>query len=106
MKGEERSVFRTRLDQRCWIALTTDEPLIECMLRDVSPSGAKLVQSIEVSLPSNFDLYFTTDGRVARKCELAWQRGTEVGLRFIGRKVPAGGASGRDQTANGDGAAN
>ena len=88
MVAEKRVRQRRKMEQRCWVALKPSEPLAECSLYDISASGAKLVLCEESKMPKKFDLYMTPDGRVGRQCEVAWQSGKEIGLRFVGRVVP------------------
>ena len=39
-------------------------------------------------MPDKFDLYMTPDGSVGRNCEVVWQTGKEIGVKFVGRAVP------------------
>ena len=57
-----------------------------CVVRDISESGAKLKFEHPVLLPKEFWLAIEIDAfRV--ECEIAWIRGLDMGVRFIGDKV-------------------
>ena len=86
--AEKRIQKRKQVEQRCWIALETIQSLAECFLRDVSHTGAKIILQTESKLPKTFDLYLTPNGNVGRNCELIWQDGLEIGVKFVGRAVP------------------
>ena len=87
MVAEKRNRTRRKMEHRCWVAAGPTLSLGECYLCDVSSSGAKLVLGTESQLPKKFDLYLTSDGNVGRNCEVVWQSGKELGVRFLGRVV-------------------
>ena len=88
MVAEKRVLPRKHHEQRCWVAAGPTQSLSECFLHDVTNTGAKIVQETECKLPKPFDLYLTSDGTVGRKCEVVWQSGKEIGVKFVGRAVP------------------
>ncbi len=57
-----------------------------CMVRDVSESGAKLKFDHPVLLPKRFWLTVEFDAFKV-ECESAWSRGREMGVSFVGEKV-------------------
>jgi hypothetical protein len=59
------------------------ESLTECILSDVSEGGAKLKLSHSISVPPKFSLRLTRDGPPARLCQLIWQEGLDIGIKFI-----------------------
>jgi hypothetical protein len=79
---------RQNFARRCWIALSSEQPLAECSLDDISHDGARLILDIEVTVPALVDLYLTFDGSVGRNCKVTRQSGKELGLQFVGRAVP------------------
>ncbi len=58
---------------------------IECVVADVSETGAKILVQPGVELAEQFDLYFTRDGKVSFKSKVVWRKKDEVGLEFVGR---------------------
>jgi len=55
--------------------------LIDCVIRDLSETGARLEFSGATSLPSEFKLQFATSGE-ERLVTLTWQRGLSAGVHF------------------------
>ena len=88
MVAEKRVRLRRPMEQRCWLALEPSQPLVECSLKDVSQTGARFILATEGKIPSKFDLYLTLNGSVGRNCEVVWQSGKEIGIKFLGRAVP------------------
>ena len=88
MSPVKRTQAGRRLEHRCWVSLSPDEPLSECYLLDISATGAKINwRAVKPNL-TEFNLYLTPDGHVGRKCKVIWQTETEVGLKFLSKTVP------------------
>lgn len=56
----------------------------DCVIRDISGSGAKLRASATQAMPERFTLLNIPEG-VAFETRLAWRRGEDVGVRFVSR---------------------
>lgn len=54
---------------------------IECKVRDISTSGARLSLSPHILLPQRFDL-FISQRRETHVCRLAWFRDGQCGVEF------------------------
>jgi hypothetical protein len=89
MRGDKRKNPRKPLERHVWIDAGDGSPLTECVLGNMSETGAKLVLKAPAEFPKEFVLLLTKDGRVARKCRVAWTADKEVGLVFVARLVPA-----------------
>jgi hypothetical protein len=61
---------------------TDGNPVVECFVRDVSATGARLELREDVSLPESFVLALTKDGNVRRACQKVWQLSVVAGARF------------------------
>jgi PilZ domain len=63
-----------------------------CEIFDVSVGGARLAVYCpsQTSLPGQFLLQLSEISQIGRSCELAWQQGNEIGVRFVreGQAVP------------------
>lgn len=64
----------------------------ECDLSDVSHEGARLRLMTKPGAPSpqiakKFVLSLSRRGNLFRNCELVWQNGSDLGLRFIRPEV-------------------
>jgi hypothetical protein len=87
MLVEKRRKQRRPVERRVWIDRGDGSPLAECVLGNLSEAGAKLMCKVRGDLPPEFVLRFVRDGRVARKCRVAWRTGTEIGVTFTARLV-------------------
>ncbi len=87
MPSEKRKTKRQAIQRRVWIDLGNGAPLIECALGNMSDTGAKLVLPNRRPLPSQFVLCLASDGRVARKCRIAWKEGDTIGVEFTARRI-------------------
>src|SRR6185295_18868105 len=54
---------------------------VDCLVRDVSEQGAKLVFSDAVSVPDVVELYLSNKEEV-RRAKVQWRRGHEMGVGF------------------------
>lgn len=54
---------------------------IECTVRDLSPEGARLQVSRDVTLPDPFELHIPQRGMVER-ARIIWRHGDETGVHF------------------------
>jgi hypothetical protein len=57
----------------------------DCMMEDVSESGAKLTidGSVEGLHLKEFFLLLSSTGLAYRRCELAWVNGDQIGVNFL-----------------------
>jgi hypothetical protein len=77
---ERRRVARTKVLKGATLALA-DYSTISCVVQNLSNCGACLHLSSTAGLPVEFDLSFDT-GHTLRKCRIAWQSLTNVGVFF------------------------
>jgi len=80
-----RKHVRVDLNKPGFLIPAPDAPWIECMIVDVSESGACLEVGA-LAVPDLFGLAFTAGGEVLRVCSLAWRRGELIGARFVTAK--------------------
>jgi hypothetical protein len=83
MRNDKRKEVRRLMQHTAWIA-QKDQPLIGCVLSDVSEHGARLdVESIE-SIPDEFMLFLSRRGMPRRKCRVAWRLDDQgqLGVKF------------------------
>jgi len=55
--------------------------VVDCMVRNLSATGACLVVPSTVGIPDRFDLVIAP-GKDARRCRVAWKDDTRVGIMF------------------------
>ena len=63
--------------------LLADKTFIECIVRDISPGGARVEFAGPVSLPREFRLHIVS-ADLTVPATFAWQRRLEAGIRFTG----------------------
>ena len=56
---------------------------IDCLLRDRSPSGARLRVESVIGIPESFTLEIT-QSRELRPARVAWRKPGELGITFLG----------------------
>jgi hypothetical protein len=61
---------------------------VRCTIDDISSVGARLAFSGPVAIPEAFDLRIIATGE-AYRVERRWQRGLEIGVRFLDAAKPA-----------------
>jgi hypothetical protein len=54
-----------------------------CRLRNISATGAQFELHRETELPKTFLLSLSENGAVIRRCTIAWQFSTVVGVKFV-----------------------
>lgn len=64
-------------------AVLSNSTLIDCVIRDMSDSGARLEFGGPTEIPPKFKLLFTSS-KQAVPVEVTWRRGFSVGVRFTG----------------------
>jgi hypothetical protein len=89
MVEEKRKEQRQTLSHPCWLDAGPDHPPIACRFVNISKSGAMIICADPALFPAEFNLYFTRDGRVGRKCIVVWRNGNELGLHLASRDVSA-----------------
>jgi hypothetical protein len=87
MVDERRSRKRWHSVLKGHIMSSYQPPLIECIVRDLSDTGAKIRLFDPCELPSEFNLEIPSR-RLRVQARLTWSRGTDHGLMFL-EKVKA-----------------
>ena len=74
---------RKSLSQPGWITLEGGFAARQCVVQDLSATGAKVTIDDPNSLPAKLRLAFSRDARTGRRCEVVWRRGKSVGVKFV-----------------------
>ena len=82
-KKDTRASKRKPLRYPVWMDMGESRSLTECMLSDVSEGGAKLKLQSQSAVPTNFSLRLTRSGPPTRLCQVMWQDGVDIGIKFI-----------------------
>jgi hypothetical protein len=83
MAVNRRRKARQPLNRLTAVARKSDGTIVASWtVRDVSESGARLAVGNPESLPDEFILQLTRNGRVLRRCRVAWKKPDEVGVKY------------------------
>lgn len=89
--NERRHHERVRTILGAQIIFNNKSSTIDCQVRNISATGAKLTLSETVALPSEFDVHVPQKGRTFR-ARLRWRSAEGVGVEFLNdeaRDAPA-----------------
>ncbi len=89
IETNKRTARRQRVLKQGKILLSNGMSVIDCTVRDVSETGAKLLCADPGAIPNEFRLVFASD-RVMRDVKVAWRRPEMLGVHFMSepRKAP------------------
>ncbi|TGD95302.1 PilZ domain-containing protein [Methylobacterium nonmethylotrophicum] len=79
--SELRRETRLRTFLKGRIVFNSGNSSMDCLIRDLSPSGARLVLSQTATLPDGFDLVIPAKDRT-HKATLRWRKDDSVGVTF------------------------
>jgi hypothetical protein len=75
---------RKSLHQPGWVTLDGGFAARQCVVQDLSSSGAKITVVDDASaLTGRLRLAFSRDARTGRSCEVVWRRGKSLGVKFV-----------------------
>lgn len=80
---ERRNSTRSRVLKGAKIILGASS-VIDCVVRNVTNSGARVQIANTVELPDDLGLTFD-GGRSIRDCRVVWRTVTETGVKFVRR---------------------
>jgi hypothetical protein len=79
--SERRRSNRQKSLLRGCIYFNNRRTATDCLVRDISPSGARLIFSETISIPDAVELYLAQRQQTLR-ADVQWRRGDEVGVAF------------------------
>lgn len=87
--NEHRVARRQRVLKTGKILMPNNLSVIDCKVRDLSESGARIICGDQVSVPNAFRFIIPADNQ-QRNAEVKWRRGTEIGIQFTSepRRAP------------------
>jgi hypothetical protein len=83
LRSSKKRETRKSLSQPGWITLEGGFAARQCVVQDMSTTGAKVTIDDPNSLPAKLRLAFSRDARTGRRCEVVWRRGKTVGVKFV-----------------------
>ena len=82
-RATKKREVRKSLGQPGWITLEGGFAARQCVVQNMSSTGAKITIDDPNMLPAKLRLAFTRDARTGRPCEVVWRRGKSVGVKFV-----------------------
>lgn len=87
-QADKRTNRRQRTLKDGKIITMNDRSVIDCVIRDLSDTGAKIRCGDQVAVPREFQL-FVPQTRLFRQARCIWRRGNEIGICFMSAPLPA-----------------
>jgi hypothetical protein len=78
---ERRRIARQKSFLRGMIYFNNRRSVVDCLIRDISPYGARLIFSDAVTTPDTLDVYIPQKEQTLR-AHVIWRVGHEVGVAF------------------------
>jgi hypothetical protein len=79
--AERRRIARQKSFLRGMVYFNSRRSVLDCLVRDISPYGARLVFSVTVATPDTLDLCIPQKDKTLRT-HVIWRHGREVGVAF------------------------
>jgi PilZ domain len=84
MSQEKRKSKRIERNTAAALISVMGEPIIECVLRDISATGACISVEVPEVVPDYFFLKIEELGeQLSPKCRVRWRSGTVLGVEFF-----------------------
>jgi PilZ domain len=80
--AKKRDVRRS-LQRAAWVTLEGGFATRQCVVHDMSATGAKLSVSDSSVLSGRMRLAFSRDAKTGRPCQVVWRRGHSFGVKFV-----------------------
>lgn len=81
----KRIAQRRLVGYRAHLKLSGEEKPIECVVRDISHTGARIIVTSRPDLPETFSLLLSQN--VTRECRVVWRKEKQLGVHFGDRKI-------------------
>ncbi|HKA81330.1 MAG TPA: PilZ domain-containing protein [Xanthobacteraceae bacterium] len=78
---EQRRQTRARTLKSARILFNDHRSVIDCTVRNLSPTGACLNVASALGIPERFDVMFDADHTV-RPCRMVWHKEKQLGVEF------------------------
>lgn len=81
---ERRASPRRKTRFKATVVFGSDRDTLDCTVRDLSETGARLRLASPDNLPTRFHLIWAAD-RAVLEVEAVWQGGDELGVKFLSK---------------------
>lgn len=79
---EKRQEQRRRTFKGGKICFNYGRSVIDCTIKNLSPSGAALLVERTTGIPEEFNLIINPDN-IVRACKTVWKTETQIGVAFV-----------------------
>jgi hypothetical protein len=79
---EQRQSPRQTVNRPAWLDLGAQGAKRDCMLVDISATGARLELGAPAAMPETFGLVLSAGGEDRRDCRIVWRSSTQIGVQF------------------------
>jgi len=79
---EQRQSPRQTVNRPAWVDLGAQGAKHDCVLVDISDTGARLELAAPAAMPETFRLLLSAGGEVRRECRIVWRSSNQVGVQF------------------------
>jgi PilZ domain len=86
--NENRIARRNRVFKAAKIVHLNQRSVVDCLIRDMSETGAKIVCGDLAAVPGEFEFLIPSDNTI-RTAVAVWRRGQFVGVHFTSAPKPA-----------------
>ena len=83
MPASKKREVRRSVQQTAWVTLEGGFAARECLVHDMSSTGAKITVSDSSVLSGRVRLAFSRDANKGRQCQVVWRRGRSFGVKFV-----------------------
>ena len=83
MPAAKKREVRRSVQQAAWITLEGGFAARQCIVHDMSSTGAKITVSDQSVLSGRVLLAFSRDAKAGRPCNVVWRRGKSFGVKFV-----------------------
>ena len=80
---KQRQSPRQRENRAAWIEVNNGAAPMDCIFWDVSEAGVRITIDTPRSVPQEFFLVLSRDGKVRRRCRVVWRSNEQVGACFL-----------------------
>jgi hypothetical protein len=85
-RDNKRRYKRTEWKRPGQIISLVGQPIINCIVQDISAAGARLAVPVPDVVPDYFVLHYGSE-QVKPKCRVRWRHGNELGVEFYTRSA-------------------
>jgi hypothetical protein len=78
---ERRRIARQKSFLRGTVYFNGRRSVLDCLIRDISPHGARLIFSVAVATPDTLEVNIPQKDQTLR-CHVIWRHGREMGVAF------------------------